>query len=142
MQLLIKLMLSSPRHSHSQFWISCSVPFGLLALRDLQIIWLFNLLIMSVPDEGLVRTKFYTRVLIFYFYYQIWRIIIDANLNYIYIYNPCLLLDIYWEFNMEAGSDHLCFRLFVLQLIRKKRLNIEAKKRKSGMSKLLHAKEN
>ena len=44
---------------------------------------------MRVPDEGLVRTKFYTRVLIFYFYYQIWRIIIDADLNYIYTIPVC-----------------------------------------------------
>ena len=51
---------------YANFWLSCLGPLILL-LPKLEIIWLCNLSILNVPDEGLfqkrvVRTKFYIYV--------------------------------------------------------------------------------
>ena len=57
-----KVLLPPGIGDRRRFWITCLGPFGLLSLKDILIIWLSSLLIMSVPDDGVVRTRFDTYV--------------------------------------------------------------------------------
>ena len=97
-----------------KYWVSCLPRHGLLAPKDFKNIWLSNLLIMSVPDEGYSRNVSCTLNLISTF-------LIQTN---IFKHFPFLqICKLFFSLANRAISHvliymHIIFSSFLIQTIR------------------------